>query len=133
MAGCASLGPGAQGQFADRPTITYSPLVGERFARSFMAPIPPPVIMSLIQAGNPVDLVLRLTVHVVNGIQNRYGGDVRARPADAFVAVRYRDHWFWVDDRDLASKQTFAFLLFLFSLADTGGKETLPLITIPAG
>ena len=73
---------GAQGQFIDRPTITYAPLVGERFARAFMAPIPPPAILSLIQAGNPVDLVLRLTVNVVNGIQNRFGGDLRARPAD---------------------------------------------------
>jgi hypothetical protein len=126
VAGCASLGPGAQGQFADRPTITYSPLVGERFARSFMAPIPPPVIMSLIQAGNPVDLVLRLTVHVVNGIQNRYGGDVRARPADAFVAVPYRDHWFWIDDRDMLSKRLFSFIMFIFTLVETPGKEAPP-------
>jgi len=78
----SSVTLGAQGQYTDRPTITYAPLVGERFARSFMAPIPPPAIMSLIQAGNPVDVVLRLTVNVVNGIHNRFGGDLRARPAD---------------------------------------------------
>src|SRR5574341_296126 len=78
----SSIGLGAQGQFTDRPTITYAPLVGERFARSFMAPIPPASLLSLIQAGNPVDAVLRLGVHVVNGIHNRFGGDLRARPAD---------------------------------------------------
>ena len=22
------------------------------------------------------------------------------KPADAFAAVHYRNHWFWVDDRD---------------------------------
>jgi hypothetical protein len=78
----SSIGLGAQGQFTDRPTISYSPLLGERFGRAMMAPIPPPTIMSLTQAGNPVDMAFRLTVHAVNGIKNRYGGQLRARPAD---------------------------------------------------
>ena len=78
----SSVTLGAQGQYTDRPTITYAPLAGERFARSLMKPIPPASLLSLIQAGNPVDLVLRLAVHVVNGINNRYGGDARARSAD---------------------------------------------------
>jgi hypothetical protein len=266
----SSIGLGAQGQFTDRPTVTYSPLMGERFARSLMTPIPPPALMSLIQAGYPVDLVLRLTVHVVNGIRNRYGGDARAsraepefyqllerlrriqlsgaigmrarridreeallltfrqkvepsveadilavrqllgldpgggdfrvvygsvaandkevailsrsvleilvdlasfiavpevdvagrrvsataepemgphgpippliqigsspdRPADAFVAVPYRGHWFWIDDRDIPSKRLFSFIMFIFTLVETGSKESPPIITIPAG
>lgn len=69
-------------RYIDRPTITYSPLQGEKFARSLMTPIPPAAILSLIQANYPVDLVLRLCVHSVNGIRNRYGGSARARPAD---------------------------------------------------
>jgi hypothetical protein len=54
------------------------------------------------------------------------------KPADAFVAVPYRDVWFWIDDRDLRSKRAFAFMLMLFTLADTSARESLPLITIPA-
>jgi len=265
----SSVGLSAQGQFIDRPTITYSPLMGERFARSLMTPIPPPALMSLIQAGNPVDLVFRLAVHVVNGLRNRYGGDARAtrgdpefyqllerlrriqlagavgwrlrridreealvltfrraepgveaeivaarqllgldpttlefrvvygavaandkevailsrsileilvdlssfitvpeqdvaeqrvsatsepemgpsgpirplirigsspdRPSDAFVSVPYRNSWFWIDDRDIPSKRLFSFLMFIFTLVETGTKEQPPIITIPAG
>lgn len=55
-----------------------------------------------------------------------------SRPRDAFVAIRYRDHWFWIDDRDLKTKRTFGFMMLLFTLADTAEKEALPLITIPA-
>jgi hypothetical protein len=260
---------GAQGRYTDRPTITYAPLVGERFARSMMTPLPPPAILSLIQAGYPVDAVLRLAVHEINGIRNRYGGDLRARPADpefyallrdlrriqtaggiglrvqrtdgneailmtfrqkvdpaiaeaslavrqrlgldpaaqdirvvygsvaandkelailtrsiieilvdlasfisvpeahvrerrvgptqedeggaegpirpliqigsaaarpddAFAAVRYRGYWFAIDDHDMPSKRLFTFLMFIFTLVETSGKEGAPIVTIPA-
>ena len=89
----SSIGLGAQGQFTDRPTITYAPLMGERFARSLMTPIPPAALLSLIQAGNPIDLMLRLAVHVVNGIQNRFGGDARraaGRPGILPLLARLR-------------------------------------------
>ena len=56
----------------------------------------------------------------------------KSKPSDASVSVFYRGHWFWIDDRDLKSKRAFAFMLMLFTLADTGQKESLPLITIPA-
>jgi hypothetical protein len=56
----------------------------------------------------------------------------KSKPPDAFVAINYRDHWFWIDDHDLKAKRAFAFMMMLFTLADTGEKENLPLITIPA-
>jgi hypothetical protein len=55
------------------------------------------------------------------------------RPGYAFIAVPYRDHWFWIDDRDFRSKALFTFLMFIFSLTETGGKEGAPIITVPAG
>jgi hypothetical protein len=264
----SSVTLGAQGQFTDRPTITYTPLAGERFARSLMTPVPPAALLSLIQAGNPADVVMRLTVNVVNGLHNRFGGELRARPADpefhlllerlrriqlsggiglrvrrvdreeavlmtfrgkldasiqaevlavrqllgldpsgtefqvvygsvaatdtqiailsrsileilidlssfiavpeahvadhrvtptaelevgpsgpirpliriesaperpadAFLAVPYRGYWFWIDDRDMGSKRLFTFLMFIFTLVETGGKEGAPVLTIP--
>ena len=49
----------------------------------------------------------------------------------AYLSIRNRDHWYWIDDRDMNSKRSFAFLMLLFSLAETGKKGPLPLITIP--
>ena len=55
------------------------------------------------------------------------------KPENAYTAVKYKEHWFWVDDRDFKSKRAFAFLMILFSLTESGGQKDLPLVTIPAG
>ena len=54
------------------------------------------------------------------------------KPADAFAAVHYRGHWFWIDDGDWQTKRALTAVMFFFTLAETGGSEKLPLITIPA-
>jgi hypothetical protein len=54
------------------------------------------------------------------------------KPKDAFAAVHYRDHWFWVDDGDWKTKRALTAFMFFFTLVDTGSPEKLPLITIPA-
>lgn len=54
------------------------------------------------------------------------------KPKDSFVAVPYEGQWFWIANNDWSSKRTFASILFLFTLADTGGTDNLPTITIPA-
>jgi hypothetical protein len=56
----------------------------------------------------------------------------KEKPADAFAAVHYRDHWFWVDDRDWRTKRALTAVMFFFTLGETGAEEKLPLITIPA-
>jgi hypothetical protein len=259
---------GASGTFTDRPTITYQPITGQRFNKSFMTPIPPSAILFMIQNGWNAKLIYPLTVDSVNGLRGRVSGGSNARPGDpkyfrmvelmreiqksgvmgmriikgeddrdttvmflhkqnlpkevaessqeltnllglrpgiqdvkvrygliprddteiamttrsllqvlielatqinapqehvtegrtvpsmswgddenslininhsrekpedAFVAVKYRNYWFYIDDRDLKSKTTFTFVMILFSVTETGGKEGLPLVTIPAG
>lgn len=60
---------------------------------------------------------------------NIYSG--QERPTDAYVAMHYRDLWFWIEDRDLNSKRMFAFVMLLFSLTETGGNERAPIVTVP--
>jgi hypothetical protein len=260
---------GGRARYADRPTITYQPLTGDKFTRSLLTPMQPHTIVSLVQGGHRVDYLFAISVRAVNGIANasatamlgrkadprfeplikslralqalgaigmrmekspdgetavfvfREAGDedvaetVQAvrdtlgldadtneftlvpgflsqgpgeiaiqgrsfleilaelaarfdvppqhvsdgrvaptpelapgsleeryvirvhvseeRPKDAFAAVPYRDHWFWIDDRDIHSKRRFSFLMILSSLAETGRKEPAPVLTIPAG
>jgi hypothetical protein len=73
---------GITGAVANRPTVTYAPLSGEKFARSLMSPIPPSSVLNMIQSGYPVDLVLRLCVQSINGIENRFGGGMMVHKAD---------------------------------------------------
>ena len=54
-------------------------------------------------------------------------------PADAFTAIRYRDHWFGIDNSDRQSKRALTFLMVLFSLAETGSAAQVPVVTVGAG
>ena len=62
------------GRYADRPTITYTPLSGDKFAKNLMTPLPIPGVLLLIQSGYSPDVVMRICVSVVNGLENAYGG-----------------------------------------------------------
>jgi hypothetical protein len=74
------VNPGAATSYTDRPTISYTPLTGDKFDRSLLRPLTPGTIFALIQAGYPADFVLRVTVRSINGIYNRASEGVR--PAD---------------------------------------------------
>jgi hypothetical protein len=49
---------------------------------------------------------------------------------EAFSAVRYRNQWFWVDDRELAAKRGLGFLMVLFTLIESGSTAAPPVLTI---
>jgi hypothetical protein len=55
-----------------------------------------------------------------------------SKPDDSFVTVYYRKTWFWIDDGDLNSKRAFMQLMQLFTMTDTGVKESTPVVTIPS-
>ena len=73
---------GGSNIYIDRPTITYTPLTGEKFTRSLLTPIQPSSIFSLVQSGRSVDFVFYLCVQSINGISNRFDGPTRTVPID---------------------------------------------------
>jgi hypothetical protein len=73
---------GGSGRFIDRPTITYRPVSGAEFAKSFMTPIPPHAIFFLIQAGFAADYVLPMCVQSINGLRNASGAKSAKGQAD---------------------------------------------------
>lgn len=54
----------------------------------------------------------------------------KSQPADAFVAVKYRDYWYWIDDRDFKSKGIFTFLMIIMTLSEKEDKVQPPIVTI---
>jgi hypothetical protein len=50
--------------------VTYQPLMGDRFTKSLLQPIPPAAILQLMQGGWSPELVLGTTVRSVNGLRN---------------------------------------------------------------
>ena len=78
----ASATFGASATYLDRPTISYTPIAGDRFTKSLLTPIPPAAVFELIQAGYPADFVLQVTTRALNGVFNRSSVGGRARGAD---------------------------------------------------
>lgn len=255
---------GGEGSWSNTPTVTYQPLMGDRFTKSLLQPVPPSAVFQLMQGGWPADLVLPTVVGSINGLRNSFAGveadpgfqqlvealtriqragglgirveprkdgsavvvvirredrgavpskdarlvlellgleegirefeiayglvpknrlevallsrsmleimlqlgygvdlppeharDGRAlpghwqagdadakplvrihsaaeAPTDAYTAVSYKGHWYWIEDTDIASKRTFTFLMILFSLAETGQSTAAPVVTVPS-
>jgi hypothetical protein len=72
-----------EGKYTDRPTITYSPLAGERYSRSLFRPLPMSRVFLLLETGYPVD-ILRICRQTINGIgiDNGRSGAIAGREGD---------------------------------------------------
>jgi len=73
---------GGSGIYMDRPTVSYTPLTGDKFTKSLLRPIQPSAIFSLIAAGYPADFMLQVTVRALNGVYNRSNAGGSTRAAD---------------------------------------------------
>lgn len=55
------------------------------------------------------------------------------RPDDAFVRVRYRGQWFFIEMSDDATKRAFALLTFFFRLLAPDLPAAAPILSLPTG
>ena len=65
-----SIGARARLIYIDRPTVTYSPLIGEDFARQLLTPIPTELLFSLVQSGWPAEQLLNMSLQRINHLVN---------------------------------------------------------------
>jgi hypothetical protein len=72
--------------YGDHPTLTFAPMTGEYFARGYIHPLAPAVILPLANTGVPVDLLMRISVQSVGRLQNAtmLGGPTGAGSAEFF-------------------------------------------------
>ncbi|TNF85910.1 MAG: hypothetical protein EP301_09730 [Gammaproteobacteria bacterium] len=55
------------------------------------------------------------------------------KPADALVSVRSREHFYYIDDRDIDSKKAFSFLMIIMQLTAAQQEDRGPAVTIGTG
>lgn len=72
----------ASGHYIDRPTVSYTPITGDRFINSLLRPIPPQTIFTMIDAGHDAGFILPLAIRSINGISNYSLSPARARRED---------------------------------------------------
>jgi hypothetical protein len=66
----ASLSPNMGLNYSDHPTISYQPLQGEDFLKSFLAPIPLGSMLVLIQSGWNIERIFSLCIDRANDLYN---------------------------------------------------------------
>jgi hypothetical protein len=65
----AGAAGGISGRWAESPTITFNPMTGEKFIKSLMQPVSPVSLLSLVEAGWPIDNVFAFGVRSLNGLR----------------------------------------------------------------
>ena len=56
--------------YSDHPTFTFTPTTGESYAKAYIHPLSPALILPLADSGIPIDLLLRIAVQSIGGLTN---------------------------------------------------------------
>ena len=55
------------------------------------------------------------------------------RPENVFAAVRFRDHWYYIDEADITSKRALSLIIVLLRLQAPTPSGAAPILTLPTG
>jgi hypothetical protein len=91
-------------------------------ASSYVEVPPEEVAAGIVRRGMPDD------ANILNAMIIHSGP---MQPDDAYVAVKHRGRWFWIDDDDPDAKQEFLSLVIMTTLANAQDRATGPILTIP--
>ena len=109
------VGGSANLKYIEKPTISYSPLVGQEFAKRLLKPISVNGIFALGQAGWPIDLLMAIALQRINDVKNMGFGTV---PAPGALDQNRQF------EREAAHLNAFSRVLkLMILLADRGGLE----------
>lgn len=114
--------------FEERPTITYTPLQGKKFAQQLLTPIGHDKILILSQSGWSIERVFKLCVQRMNGLHNSPSA---SGPTPGHAPV-YEDFYSAVEALRVLQKE----LRLELARLDVGDGELNPvafIITIDAG
>ncbi len=98
------IGGNANLGYAERPTITYSPLSGREFSKRMLSPISVEFLFSAALAGWPMDLLSLIAVQRMNHVENMSFGAVPT-PVDRGTPSQF--------DQDIVNYRRFQALLEL--------------------
>lgn len=121
----------------DKFRLVFSPLRGEADELTVASRSMIQIMMALSCGVDiPADHQKRLLTPLLSAEEDSTGNllHIRSgpdRPEGAFAAVQYEGAWFWIAASDWKSKRTFAAMMFLFTMLESGAAEQLPVLTIP--
>jgi hypothetical protein len=78
--------------------------------------------VSFTTPGHDVSRISTLPFHVRSSTE---------RPEQSFAEIKYEDHWFWIENSDIASKRVFTLMLFITTLTNQADSANAPVLTIP--
>jgi hypothetical protein len=56
--------------YSDHPTFTFTPTTGQSYAKAYIHPLAPSLVLPLADSGVPIDLLMRITVQSIGGLSN---------------------------------------------------------------
>ncbi len=121
----------ASGGRGDTIAIITRPLTAAMFFLSQGIEIPQSHLENGVAAVTRDDQNILFDWSEVLGSLMRIRSSEGSLPSTAFVAVRFRNAWYYIDDRDIESRTTFSFVHLLFTLQSGELPRSDVILTLP--